>query len=221
MLMICGIPNGTGSTIDIQYNANELPSNMDQLSKKGVIIMGCPGSGKTLLARTMANAQGLHHVPLDPIISGARAISQDFSEKTSRSGNLLEWKDTCRIASPLIRGLISTYLERGNFWKLIVEWFRIDPEEFFQDQSENFRFVSLGYAEADPEKKFRNFRNFDQKNWTTKRSDEELLSDISFFIELSKHLREISARLGIPYVETSRNFEKSIFVAAKETIKNL
>ena len=76
--------------------------------------------------------------------------------------------------------------------------------------------IFLGYAEADPELKLAQIRQFDPQNWwTSELSDNELRKLVHSQIAKSVELREQCAKFDMPYIEISREFQASLESAEK------
>lgn len=170
----------------------------DGLNYKNVFVGGVARSGKSTFAKRMCNLNKYNHFPLDYVTS---SLKNNFPE--------------CNISSSVVIGdsservalLLSTIVKimDSKDEKFIVDSAHVMPEDVvpYLDR-DKWDIYFIGYPNISKFTKFSTIRKYDDKtDWTSRRSDEELLSIVEKLISISKKIQDQCEELGIPFIDTS------------------
>ena len=165
---------------------------------KNVFIGGVARSGKSTLAKRLCEGEKYNHFPLDYVTS---SLKNNFPE--------------CEISSSVIIGdssqklalLLSTIVKimDSKDEKFIIDSAHIMPSDIvpYLDR-EKWDIYFVGYPNISKYNKISMIRKYDDNtDWTSRRSDEELLSIIEKLIEISKEIQVECEELGIKFIDTS------------------
>ena len=170
---------------------------------KHVIIAGCTRSGKTKLSLFL-HKKGYVHYKLDTI---KRAMCSCIPIKINK------WDDYSPIMSSMINTIIS---ENGTDSVINKEFYCLEtchvyPNDIYNQKIDNTLIVFLGYPNINKKEKIKNVRKYDKKNmWTTNMSDIELDKLIDICIQYSKEIERQCLLLGIPFFDTSYDYNKAV-----------
>jgi len=170
------------------------------------IICGASRSGKSVLARRLQEKFKVSWILGDAIVSSMEDVFPDLG--ISQLGDLQEIGN--RFAD-YIKFVLWHYAYAGCGY--VLDTTHLYPRHIvnMREKIGNVPVVFLGYAQADPDEKFRQIRSFDPPNWwTSELSDTQLQQLIRGQISKSIELSEACAESGLPNVEVGRHFEESI-----------
>ena len=167
-------------------------------SYKNVFVGGVARSGKSTFSKRLCTRNKYNHFPLDYVTS---SLKNNFPE--------------CNISSSVVIGdsservalLLSTIVRimESKDEKFIVDSAHVMPKDVvpYLDR-DKWDIYFIGYPNISKFTKFSTIRKYDDKtDWTSRRSDEELLSVIEKLISISKKIQEECEELDIPFIDTS------------------
>lgn len=172
---------------------------------KNVFVGGVARSGKSTLSKRLCNTNSYNHFPLDYITS---SLKNNFPE--------------CNISSSVVIGesskklslLLSTVIRiiDSKDEKFIIDSAHIMPKDIVPYlNKDKWDIYFVGYPNVSKYEKFSIIRKYDDSSdWTSRRSDEELLSIIERLIDISKKIKEECEELGIAFIDTSGDINKAI-----------
>lgn len=172
---------------------------MKVIKMKHIIIAGTARSGKTTLCYKL-HQNGYVHLKLDSI---KRAICDIYGDKNN-------WKDF----SPKTAKIIARVFKEAETDTIAdVEKYAIDtchllPTDAVSLSKDNI-VIFIGYTDITPEEGLLNIRKYDRSNyWTTKLSDDEILTMLKENIEFSCKIKQECSDLSLKYFDTSHNRDK-------------
>ena len=179
---------------------------------RNLIVAGVSRSGKSILSRRLSVELRLSHIPVDAFVSTlARVFPQCGITHFGPS-----FKGMCEDQEPFLLELT----RQLNFEDIsyILDCYHILPAFLAGKLNWNSGdVVFLGYPNADPEQKLFDIRKYAHApDWTIEIPDDEMLENIVKFIEHSRFLKLECDRLGLRFVDTSRNFEDALDIAFQE-----
>lgn len=165
---------------------------------KNVFVGGVARSGKSTFSKRMCNLNKYNHFPLDYVTS---SLKNNFPE--------------CNISSSVVIGdssekialLLSTIVRimDSKDERFIVDSAHVMPKDVvpYLDR-DKWDIYFIGYPNISKFTKFSTIRKYDDHtDWTSRRSDEELLSIVEKLIGISKKIQEQCEELDIPFIDTS------------------
>ena len=165
---------------------------------KNIFIGGVARSGKSTLAKRLCAEGNYNHFPLDYVTS---SLKNNFPE--------------CEISSSVIMGdssqklalLLSTIVKimDSKEEKFIIDSAHFMPKDIvpYLDK-DKWDIYFVGYPNISKYNKISMIRKYDDNtDWTSRRSDEELLAIIEKLIEISKEIEEECQELGVKFIDTS------------------
>ena len=165
---------------------------------KNVFVGGVARSGKSTFAKRLRKLNEYNHFPLDYVTS---SLKNNFPE--------------CNISSSVVIGessekialLLSTIVKimDSKDEKFILDSAHVMPKDVvpYLDR-EKWDIYFIGYPNISKFNKFATIRKYDDHtDWTSRRSDEELLSIVEKLINISKKIQEQCEELDIPFIDTS------------------
>lgn len=179
---------------------------------KSFIIAGASRSGKTTLAKQLQKETGFSLISADALICTFEHLYPQLEIKHS-----LEFEKICASFRPFIIEYIE-HLRKYQGISFILDIFHLTPETAIQEElHKKYNLVFVGYPNATPEQKLKDIRQFknDVDDWTDEVEDTEMLKNIDAFIVWSKKLKEECATLGLPFIDTSKDFLAKVEMAYK------
>lgn len=172
---------------------------------KNIFIAGVARSGKSTLSEKICNDFKYNHFPLDYITS---SLKKNFPECNINS-NVVINDSSSKLALLLstVFNIIDTKEE-----KFIIDSAHIMPKDIIRYiNRENWNIYYVGYPNITKEEKFAIIRMYDtSKDWTNKRTDEDLLNTIDKLINISKEIEKQCLELNIPFIDSSNNLLEDI-----------
>lgn len=170
---------------------------------KHIIIAGCSRTGKTTLSNLLIN-KGYIHYQMDLI---KRAICKSFSLYENEN-----WKSVSPKMADFISQIINDPLVETDTYKhCCIDTCHLYPKDISRERLNNTIVLFLGYPNIDKKNKLLEIRKHDKKGvWTFNKSDKELLNNIELAIRYSKEAKKQCESLGIPFFDTSFDFNKTI-----------
>ncbi len=176
------------------------------------IICGASRSGKSILAKRLQRRFQISWIVGDAIVSSMEDAFPELG--VSHHGDLRGIGDRLE---DYVKYLLWNYDYEGCGY--VFDATHLFPRNIagIRNKIGDVPAVFLGYAEADKERKLREIRSFDPDSnwWTAERSDSDLMRHIEDHIGKSAEIKKECAELGIPYIETSHDFEKSVLEAER------
>lgn len=167
-------------------------------SYKNVFVGGVARSGKSTFSKRLCTRNKYNHFPLDYVIS---SLKNNFPE-CNISSSVVIGDSSERVA--LLLSTIARIMESKDE-KFIVDSAHVMPKDVvpYLDR-DKWDIYFIGYPNISKFTKFSTIRKYDDKtDWTSRRSDEELLSVIEKLISISKKIQEECEELDIPFIDTS------------------
>lgn len=172
---------------------------------KEFIIGGASRAGKSCLAQKLKKRFSLNWIIGDAFVS---SIEDAFPEiGISHDGNMLTVAEKYET---FLKYLLWNYTYEGGGY--VFDTTHLRPQNIIniRDKIGSVPTVYIGYADVDPMQKLEEIRRFDPQEdwWTVERSDADLITHIKNQIERSHEDRIACEKFGIPYFDTSKDFEK-------------
>ncbi len=182
--------------------------------KKNIFIAGVARSGKSTLSEKLCKNLNYNHFPLDYITS---SLKKNFPECNINSNVIIN--HSSKKLSLLLSTIFNIIDSKEE--KFIIDSAHIMPKDIMEYINlDNWDVYYLGYPDVSPEEKFNEIRKYDtEADWTSKRTDEDLLDTIEKLIHLSKDIEHQCQELGITFINTSENLVKTINKKYKEIKK--
>ena len=170
----------------------------DSSSYKNVFVGGVARSGKSTFSKRMCEMNKYNRFPLDYVIS---SLKNNFPE-CNISNSVVIGESSEKIAL-----LLSTIVKIMNSKdeKYIIDSAHVMPSDIvpYLDR-DKWDIYFIGYPNISKFTKFSTIRKYDDKtDWTSRRSDEELLSIVEKLISISKKIQEECEELDVPFIDTS------------------
>ena len=166
---------------------------------KNVFVGGVARSGKSTFAKKMAKMNEFNHFPLDYVTS---SLKNNFPE-TNISSSVVIGEESSEKLALLLSTVVRIIDSKDE--KFIIDSAHIMPKDIapYLDRSK-WDIYFLGFPNVSKFTKFSTIRKYDDHtDWTSRRSDEELLSIIEKLIEISKKIQLECEELRIPFIDTS------------------
>lgn len=164
---------------------------------KHVVIAGCSRTGKTTLSNYFSNI-GFIHYRMDSI---KRAIYESFHLKN----------ETWEQVSPKMAHLIATIIRKSSSHEFYcIDTCHLYPIDILNECIENTIIIFMGYPNINEEQKLKLIRKYDTNAWTSYIEDEEMLNNIKLGIQYSIEAKKQCDVLGIPFFDTSEDFEGTL-----------
>lgn len=171
---------------------------------KHIIIAGAARSGKTMLSLKFGQ-EGFMHYKMDSI---KRGIDNNF---------WTGYKDNWKKVSPHMAYLIKTIIDENqsdivkNEEYYCIDTCHLYPRDIAKYNLQNTIIIFMGYCDIDVDNKVKNIREYDKNTWSASKNDNDLLEDTKLDIEYSKEAKKQCEELGIPFFDTSKDFEKTLY----------
>lgn len=173
---------------------------------KNLYIGGVARSGKGTLAELIKkNCPSYNHISLDYFTA---SLKENFPETQIKTSVIIG------DSSPKLALLLSKTMDIMNDKeeKFIIDSAHIMPHDILKYiDREKWDIYFLGYPNTTAEEKIKIvLEKDDQKDWTRKKTYEELYYRISNLVRISKEIEEECKQYDIEFIDTSLNFDKEI-----------
>lgn len=168
------------------------------------IVMGAPTSGKSRFASGLVQMHGVEHVGVDALIEAFEDVCPELGI-THRAFGTSAHEEVCGRFGPFA-ARVAEGLRTTSF---VLEGFRL-PIEFMAASCPWTKAIVFGFPHATPAEKVQACRLYDTDNWTNEMTDGELGRWFGFFIEQSVRDAKACSRLGIPFYDTSTDYEGTL-----------
>lgn len=176
------------------------------------LITGVPRAGKTILSSRLSSETGVSHMHIDSLID---AFEKVFPE-TGISHDGESHAQLARALGPFL----NCWLERLCYYEMsfVADSYHIILEDAVALRDRlGIDLVYVGYPDIDPAQKLALVRsNTLASDWTRNQSDEYLLDFLKRCRDRSAAMRDVCAKCGVKYVDTSNDFGAAIEVAVTE-----
>lgn len=183
---------------------------------KNIMILGTCRTGKTTFSKLLQKElENYQIIEVDSIIA---ALQSTFDE--INIGFAHDYLKDNKLPQFINALLQKNEIRLGNEYGYIINSDSIMPEDLvnYFDLS-NFIVYYFVNSKFTVEEIFNNCRSYDDENqWTSKRTDENLLNHIKKAKKFEKQIIEQCKKYNIKYIETSHNREK-VFSELMEKIK--
>lgn len=179
---------------------------------KNLIIGGVSRSGKSTLSKRLSAELGISHIPGDALVSTlAKVFPQCGITHFGPS-----FQRMCEKLMPFVLELVRQ-LENESV-RFVLDCYHILPESAAEESIREYCEVAfLGYPTADPEQKLKDIRQHAHApDWTLDIPDAEMRENIDKFIKESLFLQSECNRLGLMFVDTSKDFCVRLDAALQE-----
>ena len=170
----------------------------DSSSYKNVFVGGVARSGKSTFSKRMCEMNRYNRFPLDYVIS---SLKNNFPE-CNISNSVVIGESSEKIA--LLLSTIVKIMDSKDE-KYIIDSAHVMPSDIvpYLDR-DKWDIYFIGYPNISKFTKFSTIRKYDDKtDWTSRRSDEELLTIVEKLISISKKIQEECEELDVPFIDTS------------------
>ena len=182
------------------------------------LVGGVSRSGKTRIARKILADRQVPYLSLDWLMMG-------FNDGIPEYGiHHLLWPDEiARKMSPFLQGMIDCML--ADVTDYVIEGEAMLPEfvaDLMAKNPEKVRAAFLGYTAIDPEEKISLVKRYSagDSDWLTGQSDEYIRDHVGNMIAYSKMSKEECERHGVPYFDTSGDFQEATEAATRFLVGN-
>jgi adenylate kinase family enzyme len=185
---------------------------------KSIILAGASRSGKTTIARRLKQKTGFSLVSGDALVSTFGSIFPQLG---------IAHENKHEVTTKNLQDFIIVYLNHLVTYEnipFIFDTFHLTPEQVIEFKlNEKYEVAFFGYPDITAEEKFKNIRNHKTAHydWSDECSDESLLAQIETFIERSKIIRDSCEKLGLNFIDTSRDFKPTLDNAFNNILKNI
>lgn len=178
---------------------------------KNIFIAGVARSGKSTLAEKICKNMNYNHFPLDYITS---SLKKNFPECNINSNVIIN--HSSKKLSLLLSTVFNIMDTKDELF--IIDSAHIMPKDIVEYiNRDNWDIYYVGYPNISSQDKFNLIRKYDtESDWTSKRTDEDLLDTLEKLIHISKEIEHQCHELNIPFIDTSEDLLKSIDKAYKE-----
>ena len=175
------------------------------------LVSGASRSGKTHIARKILADKQVPYLSLDWLMMG-------FNDGIPEYGiHHLLWPDEIgRRMWPFLRGMIDCMLVDGMDY--VIEGEAMLPRlvaERVEQHPGKIKAAFLGYTDIDAEDKVALVRKYGggENDWLTGKPDEYIRDHIGNMIGYSRMIRKECEKHGVPYFDTSEDFQRAIGAA--------
>jgi hypothetical protein len=169
------------------------------------LVGGASRSGKTRIARKILAEKRIPYLSLDWLMMG-------FNDGIPEYGiHHLLWPDEiARRMEPFLQGMIDCMLVDGMDY--VIEGEAMLPRfaaDLIERNPDKVRAAFLGYTKIDVEAKVGLVKKYGDgdNDWLTEKSDEYIRDHIGSMIGHSMMIRKECEKLGLPYFDTSEDFQ--------------
>ncbi len=193
------------------------------MNRKQIIIAGVPRVGKSTICHELAIRGNYEHIEADTLTF---AFQNSFPQTGISHTEMWELKETSKPFSKFLSNWTNEIQKSSNCkkidYKVAIDIYHIVPKDFvtyFSNQNCNIYF--LAYPNITAEEKVKQIRQFDTiDDWTVTKSNDELLTQIETYIEISKWIQEECKKYNLPFIDVSKNREEVLENLVNEIIKN-
>ena len=195
---------------------------------KNLVILGTARAGKSYLSKNVVGELSKNNhvvtlLPGDPLLGAVHKFSRNLLWKLGfrKIVHAVPWFE--RIHKKRLRkkflGFSLYFIDHIEKDVIIVfEGVQIKPDEAVKIFDKNkYKLVIVGYPNISVEQKIKEIRQFDKHSYISNKSDKELSSMFSAHITESKQYYEFAKKHNITFLDTSKNYQKTI----KEFAKNI
>lgn len=168
---------------------------------KNIFVGGVARSGKSTLSEKLCKKGPYNHLPLDYITA---SLKRNFPECNIKSSVVIN-DDTSTRLSLLLSTVINIMDDKDE--KFIIDSAHIMPKDIVKYlDRDKWDIYFVGYPNIAKEEKFETIRKYDtERDWTSRKTDEELLDIIDKLINISKEIEKQCKELNISFVDTSKD----------------
>ena len=183
------------------------------IMKNNIIIAGVPRAGKSTVSHLLSKKYGYQHVSMDSIIAG---FEKCFPETGVNTYQGLSSMDTLRVISGKMAPFVRAMMNSGEYDEfepgMVLDMYQLLPEDYDRYiRGANCDIAYFITSDVTPEERFLIQKKYDtEKDYTFRKSDEELREGAVYIVEQSILIKEQCIRYGLRYYETAREREKSI-----------
>ena len=173
---------------------------------KNVFIGGVARSGKGTLAEMIKNrCPKYNHISLDYFTA---SLKENFPETGIKTSVIIG------DSSPKLALLLSKTMQIMDTKeeKFIIDSAHIMPHDILKyiDRTK-WDVIFLGYPNTTAEEKIKIIlEKDDEKDWTRKKTYEELSYRITKLVDISKEIEKECKEFGVTFVDTSKDFDKKL-----------
>lgn len=188
--------------------------------KKNILIIGPSRAGKTTLSRKFNEELKYSVINLDDIISTFEKTFPQLEIKHNEN----EIKVSNNFAPFLIQYL-KELSDGPNFWngnKYVIEGTHIDFDKVIPNiDIEKYIIIGLVYNNITSDNFYKNLKTHDtEDDWTYYCNDDELKSNVDYFIKRNNFFYENFIKYGIPIYDVSKNRDE-IFETIISDVKKM
>lgn len=177
----------------------------DGLSYKNVFVGGVARSGKSTFSKRLCSLNKYNHFPLDYVTS---SLKNNFPE--CNISNSVVIGDSSEKISLLLSTIVKIMDSKDE--KFIIDSTHVMPKDVvpYLDR-DKWDIYFIGYPNISKFTKISTIRKYDDHtDWTSRISDEELMSIIEKLISISKQIQDQCEELDIPFIDTSSDMIDAI-----------
>jgi 2-phosphoglycerate kinase len=168
-------------------------------------VSGASRSGKTHIARKILADRQIPYLSLDWLMMGFNDGIPDYGIH-----HLLWPDDVARRMRPFLQGMIDCMLVDGMDY--VIEGEAMLPQlaaDLIEQRPDAVKAAFLGYTEIDVENKVALVKKYggSENDWLTDESDEYIRNHIGNMIAYSKMIKKECEKHGLPYFDTSDDFQ--------------
>lgn len=186
---------------------------------KNIVILGASRSGKTTLSREICKVCPNYHLINGDSIRSAfqETLPQNNINKFGGAGMMEDFSNFC---ANYFRNQISR--NKGVFNYIFDSCDVTVSNAFKYFMNFDTIIIFMGYSNINEYKALSNYRKYEQpKDWTVKRTDEELLIHAREWINKSKEIKDECEKKGIKYIDTSTNRDQVIKKLKEELVEKI
>ena len=183
------------------------------------LVSGTSRSGKTLIARKILADKQVPYLSLDWLMMG-------FNDGIPEYGiNHLLWpNEIAEKMQPFLLGMIDSMLVDGMDY--VIEGEAMLPQlaaNLVEKYPDKIKAVFVGYTEIHVNEKVALVKKHSdgENDWLTNESDEYVRDHIENMIAYSKMIKDGCEEHGLPFFDTSENFEGAIQAATDFLVRDL
>ena len=175
---------------------------------KNILIGGTVRSGKSTLAKIIRNEFEYSSVESDIIVSAFEVVFPEIGITHKKP------KQTREKYKPFLFEILNGFCKdlKYNENVTIFQGSQFLPKDIYEySKKDMFIVIFLGMCDETPIELMTNIRDMDTKfDWTTKRTDEQLLNDCKNIINESFELKNQCKKFGFHYFDTFKNREETL-----------
>ena len=183
------------------------------------LVSGTSRSGKTLIARKVLAEKRIPYLSLDWLMMG-------FNDGIPEYGiHHLLWPDEiAKKMAPFLQAMIDCMLVDGMDY--VIEGEAMLPEltaAWISKHPDRVRAVFVGYTDISADDKLALVKEHSdgENDWLTEKPDEYIRDHINNMIAYSKKIKTECEKHGLPYFDTSEDFQDGIEAATNFLVSDL